>query len=250
MVEVLDHYHGPKSHKLWLIAFAESASDETRVGWLPRYRLAHRAGVSESRASHIAAALVAEGVIKRDIGGYRGAAARYVLAPLRERVRSGSNLSDGERARPDSNLSGERKGAPAGRKVAVSGQKGCAQAATDPSYPSYPSSLSARAGDPRAELARLGATRRETDFIIDKITNDPSIGKPAAYLRTAIGNGDGSELIAQARRGLAAVNAAAPPPDRPGWCRKCDPRTRLIELPDGRVARCPECHPLSGKDGL
>lgn len=30
-----------------------------------------------------------------------------------------------------------------------------------------------------------------------------------------------------------------------GWCGRCDERTRLLELDDGRAARCPDCHPLS-----
>ena len=133
MVEVLDHYHGPARRKLWLLALAEHANDGTRTGWCKRVRLAHRAGVSVSYASHIAAALIAEGVIKRDGGGYHGSPVRYVIAPLAERVRPGSNLkgapreqpSAGPTVHPESNL----KGATAGRKVAV-------QRATHPSYPS------------------------------------------------------------------------------------------------------------------
>jgi hypothetical protein len=31
------------------------------------------------------------------------------------------------------------------------------------------------------------------------------------------------------------------------WCHECDPHTRQIELPDGRVARCPNCHALRKK---
>lgn len=27
------------------------------------------------------------------------------------------------------------------------------------------------------------------------------------------------------------------------WCGQCDPNTKQIELDDGRVARCPRCHP-------
>jgi hypothetical protein len=31
---------------------------------------------------------------------------------------------------------------------------------------------------------------------------------------------------------------------RPPWCGTCDPRTRQVELADGRVKRCPYCHPM------
>lgn len=39
----------------------------------------------------------------------------------------------------------------------------------------------------------------------------------------------------------AAKPALVPVPD---WCGDCDPNTRQLELEDGRVARCPRCHPL------
>jgi hypothetical protein len=83
MAEVLDHYHGNPRRKLWLVAFAEFASDETRAAWPSRRLIAARVGVSVSRCSSIASELVAEGVIKRDESGRRGhGSTRYVLAPL------------------------------------------------------------------------------------------------------------------------------------------------------------------------
>jgi hypothetical protein len=83
IVEVLDQYHGPHAHKLWLMAFAEVANDDTRAGWPRRQVLANRADVSVGRASNIASALVAEGVIKRDEVGRRGrGSTTYVLADL------------------------------------------------------------------------------------------------------------------------------------------------------------------------
>ena len=83
MVEVLDHYHGPEGHKLWLLAWAENANDQSRQGWPGRALLAHRTGKSPSRVSHIAAELAGEGVLKRVGGGgrHRGEA-RYELLPL------------------------------------------------------------------------------------------------------------------------------------------------------------------------
>jgi hypothetical protein len=94
VVEVLEHYHGNPRHKLWLLALAEVANDDTRMGWPSRRLLAERADVSPSRASHIATALVAEGVILRDAAGRRGrGSTRYVLAPLNG-VREPRTLSD------------------------------------------------------------------------------------------------------------------------------------------------------------
>ena len=254
MVEVLDHYHGPCSRKLWLLAFAESANDGTRAGWSPRWKLAHRADVSASRASHIAAELAAEGVVKRDGGGYRGAPVRYVLAPLADWVRPDSNLSGAGKGACGSNLtgagkgaSGAGKGASGGRKGASGGRKGAPRQQPIPHIPQDPSSLRAER-DPRTLLAGLGATEREIEVIIDGIKNDPRVRHPAAYLRGAIERGDGPGLIADARRGLAAEwRDGEASPARPEWCGNCDERTRLIEQPDGTTARrCPDCHPLGG----
>lgn len=83
MVEVLDHYRGPDCKFRWLIAFAEKAEDKTRSGSPGRALMAHRIQRSESRASHIASELEADGVIKRvgDAGRGRGSA-EYELLPL------------------------------------------------------------------------------------------------------------------------------------------------------------------------
>jgi len=83
VVEVLDSYHGSAIKKLWLLAFAEKASDKTRQGWPGREVLAHRADVSQSRASNLATELVRDGVVKRVGGGGRNrGAAMYELLPL------------------------------------------------------------------------------------------------------------------------------------------------------------------------
>lgn len=82
VVEVLDHYQGPDARKLWLLAWAEKASDDTRSGWPPRSLIAHRTGRSPSRVSHIADELVTEGVLKRDGGGNRSGPARFALLQL------------------------------------------------------------------------------------------------------------------------------------------------------------------------
>lgn len=102
LAEVLDHYHGPTRHKLWLLAFAEFANDETRAAWPSRRLLAWRVDVSESRASHIASALVAEGVIKRDEAGRKGrGSTRYVLVPLSGNgVRPERTLTDPDEEAP------------------------------------------------------------------------------------------------------------------------------------------------------
>jgi hypothetical protein len=39
------------------------------------------------------------------------------------------------------------------------------------------------------------------------------------------------------------IAAADQPPPKPPWCGDCDPDTRLLEVGDHEVARCPVCHP-------
>jgi hypothetical protein len=134
------------------------------------------------------------------------------------------------------------------RKVAKAGSQGRTGATPSNSSPSN-SSPSTRERGLRAELARLGANEREVDFILAKIKNDPGIRYPTAYLRTALGNGDGPDHIAEARRELATADAGTPvQDDRPPWCGKCDRRTRLIEVSDDMMAHCPDCHPSVAKD--
>jgi hypothetical protein len=113
IVEVLDCYHGPARQKLWLIGLAEHANDGTRRATkMPRGLLASRAGVSESRASHIATALAAEGVIKRVGGGgkNRGPKIFELLAMVHSqgapRAHSDSESQDAELAHPDGRSQG------------------------------------------------------------------------------------------------------------------------------------------------
>ncbi len=57
-----------------------------------------------------------------------------------------------------------------------------------------------------------------------------------AYVRS-IPAGDLVELLGEIRDGAAPAAA-----DLPAQCGHCGPG-RLIDLPDGRTARCPVCHP-------
>lgn len=105
-----------------------------------------------------------------------------------------------------------------------------------------------RAGpDPRMILAGLGATETQIDDILDKIEIE-GIRDPYLYLIRIVGNGNGPSFLQQKLRELAAEGAydterASPP--KPPWCGECDEHTRMVELPDGRMARCIRCHPLS-----
>ena len=111
VIEVLDRYHGPDARKLWLLAWAEKANDNTRAGWPTREVLAHRTGRSPVRASNIATELCAEGVLKRDGGGNRSGPARFVLLPLAEAGKSSAraNPSGSAKSAPEPNPSSRPK---------------------------------------------------------------------------------------------------------------------------------------------
>ena len=65
------------------------------------------------------------------------------------------------------------------------------------------SALSRAASDPLVILAGLGATERQTDFILATIEADPRIGDPAQYLLDQIGKDNGRRLMTWARRRLS-----------------------------------------------
>lgn len=98
--EVLESYHGPARHKLWLVAWALNARSDTRSGWCPRWQLARHLGVSERQADRIASALIAEGILKRDGHAYRGHSTIYVLGDLPV---NGSGTPSASRSKRDSN---------------------------------------------------------------------------------------------------------------------------------------------------
>ena len=254
MAEVLDHYHGPHSRKLWLLAWAEKVKrpDPARLAGSAAPGAPDRQ--SASRASHIAGELVGEGVIKRLGGGgrHRGKSTEYELLPLTGA--QGSQVA----ARRNQRLISVRNQGSQGRIRA----SGCARFArvasgnaSQPSDPQEPSSLSARGRDPRtcAEFASRAQTEREIEFIFAEIENDPGIRKSAAYLRTV-------STTATAPASSTRCAAAAPPRTRttiPGRRRRppgrhggrdpeCDSQTRIrvTETEDGpRARKCPECHP-------
>jgi hypothetical protein len=157
--------------------------------------------------------------------------------PLTERVLPAFGATSGNEVSPQvaPNAGIPAAGRPAAGQPAVKRSTGI----KTPPPPSF---------DLRAELASLGADQREIKHIVHKIENDPRVRSPAAYLRKALANGDGPEIIAQARGGLAAEDATGQPLARPDWCGQCDEQTRLIEVDDGdRAAHCPRCHPLSAR---
>jgi hypothetical protein len=65
----------------------------------------------------------------------------------------------------------------------------------------------------------------------------PNAGGPAA----------GQTAFIPKYRGSARTRSRprAEPEPRPEWCGRCDRVTRHVDVGDGAVARCPDCHPIA-----
>jgi hypothetical protein len=85
----------------------------------------------------------------------------------------------------------------------------------------------------RGFLRNLGATDDEAHWIETKI-KERGARNVVAVLRAEQQQGTLPALLSEARKATYA---------RPVWCGKCNENSRLVELADGRAARCNDCHP-------
>jgi hypothetical protein len=180
-------------------------------------------------------------VIERTGGGNRYAPVRYVLVLPADLARRAGAVRDGraaDRARASKRpkADGFRPGAPRPVKEVLdrahSGSRpGAEQPYTGRSAPPYQDQDQETPLSPlppganRAALAGLGADEREIDYILDKISSDPAVRSPTAYLRAALANGDGPTLLDRARAELARVPCDTTAPGRHSEaCRRGDGR--------------------------
>lgn len=110
--------------------------------------------------------------------------------------------------------------------------------------------------DPVADavLTRLGAAwhlsdsdrRRLTPLIVERVIEGWPVKGLASYLAANPGGVVSPFAVLKSR----LIELPSPklggkiPSPRPEWCHQCDEHTRQIELEDGRLLRCPRCHPL------
>ena len=253
VVEVLDHYHGPHSRKLWLIAWAEKVPKGSRTGYCKRSVLAARLDVSMSRVSGIARELEDEGMLKRLGGGVWGKAAMFELSPLDDA--QGQSRADPMQGQPRADPTGVPEPHAQGQPRADAQGQPRADAQGQPRADPNPHNRHNRQEpsrareaaqppnrDPRLILAGLDATDQEIDFILGKLQADPRYrDDPAGHLMDRIGNGGGPKIIQWARRKLQP---------RPDWCGECNEHTRMIEVePDGRPMKCPRCSSWNPSQG-
>ena len=117
-----------------------------------------------------------------------------------------------------------------------------------PSYePSRTVSQSARAKQAQRWLIhRYRLTDVETDAVIAEVQRraGATIGNLVAYMN-GMAEGDLADIVAAVMDAAQHPEPTEPADRRPPWCGQCDSEnTRFVELDDGRVAKCPNCHPL------
>jgi hypothetical protein len=176
-----------------LIALALDARDETRQGMPGAELLTLRGNCGMRTTQRAMRELTAAGLVKMTRPPAPGRRAVWEILPL---------------ATHDSMVSPVRATEPSQRATKTSPTHDTPlHGAPSVNISSHrPKSSLSRA---RAALEAAGAAERETDSIIENIRNNPKIQSPAAYLRSAISNGDAAELIADARRGLAEADRQA-----------------------------------------
>jgi hypothetical protein len=94
------------------------------------------------------------------------------------------------------------------------------------------------------ERLTLGGVRRGEG---GEGAHPPTPGRPRCARHANLPDDDpGPNCVACRDARLAAEQAAKPPlASVPNWCGECsDHNRRQVELDDGRIARCPQCHPL------
>jgi hypothetical protein len=91
----------------------------------------------------------------------------------------------------------------------------------------------------RAVVEALGCDDDDGQWIADEVHRRHRPRNLAGYLRRMAEAGDLAPLLAERHQHHAGAPVAVVDPP----CGQCGPN-RLVELADGRAARCPTCHPL------
>ncbi|MDG4832402.1 hypothetical protein O7627_24285 [Solwaraspora sp. WMMD1047] len=280
VAEVLDHAPPmTAAERLVLVAIAERARTATRECDLDTATLERRTGGLDP--SNVRAALrrlagrgievrVSLGTDRtgRPVYAFRGQVPRYRLPSLpvppgcrcdtcrNQPIQAVDNFPpaepEGEHQRPPSDITagheggrerpptseGGRRTTEGGRSDTEGGRSTTHGVAQHPPYPSGTGPVINQRPPTTAHLiARTGATEDETHLLIQTIKTRFRPRSFGAYVR-AMSDDDLTDLLAEIR--AAAHTAVQLPPK----CDRCDP-SRLVELPDGRLSRCPTCHPIA-----
>ncbi|MFI6705373.1 hypothetical protein ACIBF7_03005 [Nonomuraea sp. NPDC050478] len=93
-----------------------------------------------------------------------------------------------------------------------------------------------------SELTGHEITLADAAGVRHAILDGRSVKHRSRYVATAIEDNP-SKFVPVLDGGVVTTLEKA----APDWCGYCDERTRLLDLPDDTVARCPACHPLAAR---
>jgi hypothetical protein len=242
VAEILDHCPDLKYREFRvLVSWALDANDDTRQGMPGGEKLSLQANCKMRQTMEAMSSLRKRGILKTVRKSAPGVRAVYEMPPMctgngcgHGRTRSGAGKrpthADSRATHADSGPTHADQHR--AHSVTISSHK------TQSSLSRAVAAIQAAVPD---------ATEREIREIVSKIEKDPSVRYAAAYLRTAVGNGDAPVLVIEARSRLAERDAMAqmtqtPASGRGQWCGQCDERTRMLGWDTGSPRHCPNCH--------
>jgi hypothetical protein len=131
------------------------------------------------------------------------------------------------------------------------------ESGTDTTTPDETTTRVSQSSRKREAFRWLAARYRLTEFecaaVMAEVTARAprEIRSPVRYLES-MKEGDLADIVAAVLNRTDNTETRQPEPDghekpasgRPPWCGQCHEPTRMVDLLDGRVARCPACHPL------
>ena len=250
---VWDHSRSRHGARLVLLAIADCASGDGTNAWPSVTELKRKTGLGERAVQAAVAELVTLGEIQVDYNAGPKGCNRYrvIMRPV---------IHTPAESAPPQNLHPANTAPPAESAPPQISTDTPADSAPvtikDPSLTDHLERITGRlALEPDDDLilkAVIGSIHERTRQVIGAdqarpiaalILTGRSTSDPVAYVRKTIRNEKNPVA-----RFLAGDLETTTPPAKPEWCRKCDGElTRMRELDDGRVTRCPECNPNARK---
>ncbi|MEO6767609.1 MAG: helix-turn-helix domain-containing protein [Umezawaea sp.] len=276
---VWDHSPVAGTELLMLLAIADQANDQGRDSWPSIDNLAGRTRLNQRTVQRVLKRLEDEGhlVIERGGGRRRN---RYAI-PMTDPVDNHPEPVDTSSTPPAERHPRQNATGGAGAAPGVTQLDRPRGGTATPPVTSYPVLTPSSTGPPGPDRAGGGGDpdERAVDLLVDlgprwaltpgqrqRLAPMVATALATGWTRDALlaylaANSDGVRsafAVLTTRLGdLPAAPAAKPVPvGPPPWCGHCDgpePAQRFVTTPDGKLARCPRCHPrrehhLAGRD--
>ncbi|MQA63912.1 MAG: hypothetical protein GEU86_21155 [Actinophytocola sp.] len=269
MTWVWDHSPAVGTELLMLLAIADHAGDDGRDAWPSVKRLAQRTRLDERTVRRVLKRLTSHGHLIVDAGGGRRSN-HYEIPMTSENAELSTPLADchlWQNATP-----GKSPGHPgqSARAALTQLRQGTPDTAVSPEPSSNrPLPPSQGAAEPRLRvvgggdggggidprvvevLTGLGPDwtltpkqrRRMAPMVAAALSSGWTTRALAEHLAANPGGVKSPAAVLAARLEDLPAPASTSAAERPKWCGECDEATRHRERSDGRVERCPTCHP-------